>query len=296
MRNLLVLAVVGMAAQLIDGALGMGYGVTSSSMLLALGVAPAVASASVHAGEVVTTLVSGMAHWRFGNVDRRMMWRLGIPGAVGAFAGAVLLSSFPVQPARLGVSAFLLLLGGVVVGRFARLWRVPSRPSRPVSPRLFTLLGFIGGVLDATGGGGWGPVTTSTLIARQPQHARKVIGSVDASEFLVASAATAGFVLTLGWNGINWSWVAAIVLGGAVAAPVAAWVVRRVPLEILGVTVGAMIVLSNARTLLVGLGFAVPASAFLVAALVPAVTALALLRLRAGQGLRTGQELDSASR
>src|SRR5690606_17911802 len=156
----------GFAAQLIDGALGMGYGVTSSSLLLTLGIAPALASASVHAGEVATTLVSGLAHWRFGNVDSRLVLYLGLPGAAGAFCGALLLSSLPLEAARVGVSAFLFLLGAVVLGRFLRPGPRRRVSSGPVSPRWIAPLGFIGGLLDASGGGGWGPVTTTTLIAR----------------------------------------------------------------------------------------------------------------------------------
>lgn len=283
MGNLLILAVVGFVAQLIDGALGMGYGVTSSSMLLALGVAPAVASASVHAGEVVTTLASGIAHWRFGNVDRRLVGRLGLPGAAGAFCGALWLSSLPVDAARLGVSGFLFLLGAAVLFRFFRLNRSRFAVRAPLSPRWITPLGFIGGLLDATGGGGWGPVTTTTLIARHPEHARKVIGSVDASEFLVAVSATVGFVVALGWYGISWTWVAAIAMGGALAAPLAAWLVQRLPLEILGVTVGTMILLSNARTLLMALGVSIPPSVVLLAVIVPAIAALLTGRVRTAQ-------------
>ncbi|HEY8417720.1 MAG TPA: sulfite exporter TauE/SafE family protein [Limnochordales bacterium] len=285
MRSLVILAFAGFLAQLIDGALGMGYGVTSSSMLLALGVAPAVASASVHAGEVVTTLVSGVAHWRFGNVDRGMMWRLGVPGAVGAFLGAWLLTLLPVEAARVGVAGFLFLLGVVVLVRFVRAGRVRLTTSRPLPTGWLVPLGFVAGLLDATGGGGWGPVTTTTLVAREPARARRVIGSVDASEFLVAVSATAGFVMALGWEGISWLWVAAIVLGGAAAAPLAAWLVRKLPLEVLGVTVGAMIILYNARTLLAALGVPVPPGVVLLVFLVPAL-ALLLLPGR----LRTARE------
>src|SRR5690606_25938449 len=121
----------------------MGYGVTSSSMLLALGVAPAMASASVHAGEVVTTLVSGFAHWRFGNVDRRMMWRLGVPGAAGAFLGALLLASLPIRAARLGVAAFLFLLGVAVLVRFLRAGKTSMAPGRPLAPAWLAPLGFV---------------------------------------------------------------------------------------------------------------------------------------------------------
>src|SRR5690606_28000056 len=211
------------------------YGVTSTSMLLVLGMAPAVVSASVHAGEVATTLVSGVAHWRFGNVDPGIVWRLAVPGALGAFAGAFFLAALPIEWARPGVSAFLMVLGVVVLVRFLRAdrRRIPREVS--YSGRLLTPLGLVAGFLDAAGGGGWGPVATSTLIVRRGADARKVIGSVDASEFLVASAATAGFVLALGWQGINLVWVAAICLGGVFAAPLAAWAVRLLPTQALGV-------------------------------------------------------------
>lgn len=279
MRNLIILALAGFVAQLVDGALGMGYGVTSTSMLLTLGLAPAVVSASVHAGEVVTTLVSGISHWRFGNVDRRLMWRLAFPGAIGAFLGALFLSSIPVHLARPGVSAFLFLLGVVVLVRFLKPGGRALRP-RPVSSRLLTPLGLVAGFLDATGGGGWGPVATSTLIARRNSDARKVIGSVDASEFLVALAATAGFAIALGWEGMDLTWVAAIVVGGVFAAPLAAWAVRVLPTEILGVTVGAMILLSNARTILGAFGVEISPAVFFGIFAVPAVAAIAASRLK----------------
>lgn len=280
MNSLVILALAGFAAQLIDGALGMGYGVTSTTMLLSLGLAPSIVSASVHAGEVVTTLVSGLSHWRFGNVDREMTWGLAIPGAAGAFLGAIFLSSLPVHLARPGVSAFLFLLGIVVLVRFLRLDRTPKAAPRPAPAKLLVPLGFVAGFLDATGGGGWGPVSTSTLIARNLSDARRVIGSVDTSEFLVALAATAGFVLALGWEGVNFTWVAAIVAGGIFAAPLAAWAVRALPTEVLGVTVGAMILLSNARTILGTFGVEIPLALFIGVFAVPALAALVLPRLR----------------
>lgn len=282
MKNLLILAFAGFVAQLIDGSLGMGYGVTSTTMLLALGLAPAVVSASVHAGEVITTLVSGISHWRFGNVDREMTWRLALPGAVGAFCGAVFLSRLPVHLARPGVSIFLFLLGIVVLFRFARP-RKKAHTSRPADPRVSSRflipLGLIAGFFDATGGGGWGPIATSTLLSRGSQSPRQVVGSVDASEFLVALSATAGFFLALGWEGVNPTWVAAIVLGGAVAAPLAAWAVRVVPAQTLGVAVGATIVLSNGNTVLSAFGVHTPPLVLLALIATPTLIALAGARL-----------------
>lgn len=285
MKNLLILAFAGFVAQLIDGSLGMGYGVTSTTMLLALGLAPAVVSASVHAGEVITTLVSGISHWRFGNVDREMTWRLALPGAVGAFCGAVFLSRLPVHLARPGVSIFLFLLGIVVLFRFARP-RKKAHTSRPADPRVSSRflipLGLIAGFFDATGGGGWGPIATSTLLSRGSQSPRQVVGSVDASEFLVALSATLGFILALGWTQINVAWTLAIVIGGVFAAPLAAWAVRLLPARILGITVGVMILVSNARTILTSLGVEVPLAIFLVLFAIPMLVALASVRWRKG--------------
>ena len=287
MNQLLILALAGFAAQLVDGALGMGYGVTSTTMLLTLGLTPSVVSASVHAGEVVTTLVSGLSHWRFGNVDVEMAWRLAIPGAVGAFLGALFLTSLPVHLARPAISVFLFFLGTVVLFRFARLGRKPVRTAEPVrQKKLLAPLGFIAGFLDATGGGGWGPISTSTLIARPQSDARRVIGSVDASEFLVALSATIGFALALGWEGINFIWVAAIVVGGIFAAPLAAWAVRSLPTDVLGVSVGVMIMFSNARTVLDAFGVEVPLALFFGVVAVPPIAAFALPRLRRARQAR----------
>jgi len=290
MNQLLILAVAGFVAQLIDGALGMGYGVTSTSMLLALGLAPAVVSASVHAGEVVTTLVSGIAHWRFGNVDPGIIWRLAIPGALGAFVGAFFLAALPIEWARPGVSAFLLVLGVVVLVRFLRPERARTGRVGVPTRRILAPLGLVAGFLDAAGGGGWGPVATSTLIARRGSDARKVVGSVDASEFLVALSATVGFVLALGWQAINLMWVAAICLGGIFAAPLAAWAVRILPTQTLGLAVGAMILVSNSRTILSAAGIHVPVTLFLV------IAAVALLLTFMSARIKKEPETDSAIR
>lgn len=290
MTNLVLLGLAGFVAQLIDGSLGMGYGVTSSTMLLTMGMTPALVSASVHAGEVVTTLVSGASHWYFGNVDRRMMWRLALPGSVGAFLGALFLSSIPVHVARPVVSMVLFLLGVVVVVRLVSKRRPAVHQAAASSPsprartgasdRFLTPLGFVAGLLDATGGGGWGPVATSTLVARRHSDARRVIGTVDASEFLVALSATIGFVIALGWDGVNLTWVIAIMVGGVFAAPLAAWIVRKISANILGISVATMILVSNARIILIELGVDVPATALLAVLLVLAVSALAGWRLR----------------
>ncbi|MEV1287575.1 sulfite exporter TauE/SafE family protein [Micromonospora sp. NPDC049679] len=249
MRKLLVLALVGLAAQLVDGALGMAYGVTSSTLLLLAGVAPASASASVHLAEIGTTLASGVAHWRFGNVDWRVVTRMAVPGAVGAFAGATFLSSISTEAAAPWMAGILLALGTYLLVRFSRPLR-QSRSRRPLRARFLAPLGLVAGFVDATGGGGWGPVATPSLLVSGRMEPRKVIGSVDTSEVLVAGAASLGFLIGLGTQGFVLPTVAALLIGGLIAAPIAAWLVRIVPAQLLGAVVGGMIVLTNARTLM----------------------------------------------
>jgi uncharacterized membrane protein YfcA len=254
--TLIVLAVVGFVAQLIDGALGMAYGTTSTTLALAAGLAPATASATVHMAELGTTLVSGISHRRFGNVDWRTVKRIGIPGAAGAFVGAVVLSSISGELAKPWMAAVLLVLGIYILSRFT-LGRPPRASGRPyVRGRYLAPLGLGAGFVDATGGGGWGPACTPTLLATGKMEPRIVIGSVDTSEFLVALAASIGFLLALGSQGIAWSFLAALFAGGIVAAPLAAWLVRFITARLLGVAVGGMIILTNSRTLLDAFGVA----------------------------------------
>ena len=254
MRKLLVLAVVGLAAQLVDGSLGMAYGVTSTTLLLTIGLAPVVASASVHLAEVGTSLASGLAHWRFGNVDWRVVGRIAVPGAIGASAGATVLGYLSTEAAKPWMASTLTVLGGYLLVRFAfRVPRVdPTKP--PLRSRFLAPLGVVAGFIDATGGGGWGPVATPALLASGRLEPRRVVGSVDTSEFLVAVAASATFLIALGTSGVQWPVVGAMLAGGLVAAPIAAWLVRLVPGALLGTAVGGMIVLTNARTVLTTLG------------------------------------------
>src|ERR671917_197532 len=244
MTNFLLLAIVGLLAQLVDGSLGMAYGVTSQSLLLTIGIAPALASASVHIAEVGTTAASGVSHWRFKNVDWAKVWPLAIPGAIGAFFGAVVISSFiTAEAAEPIVAIFLFGLGVFVLARFS--FRRHERPVqvRPVSRGFLAPLGLIAGFLDAAGGGGWGPISTPTLLSSGRMEPRKIIGTVDTSEFLVALSASVGFLLSLGSQGIAFKYVAALLAGGIVAAPLAAWLVRHVTPTLLGASVGGLILI-----------------------------------------------------
>jgi uncharacterized membrane protein YfcA len=245
-----VLGVVGLLAQFVDGALGMAYGVTSSTLLLFAGIAPAAASASVHLSEIATTLASGASHWRFGNVEWVTVRRVAVPGAIGGFTGAVLLSSISGDVAAPYASGILLLLGLYILVRFTTGKTVVPTSSTPLRRRILAPLGLFAGFVDAVGGGGWGPVATPALLASGRMEPRKVIGSVDTSEFVVALAASVGFLLTLGTQGVNAPIVLALLTGGLIAAPIAAFVVRKVPPRALGAAVGGMIVLTNTRTIL----------------------------------------------
>ncbi|MEV0723052.1 sulfite exporter TauE/SafE family protein [Micromonospora purpureochromogenes] len=249
MRKLLVLALVGLAAQLVDGALGMAYGLTSSTLLLFAGVAPAAASASVHLAEIGTTLAAGVAHWRFGNVDWRVVARIAVPGALGAFAGATFLSAISTESAGPWMAGILFVLGAYLLVRFSRPLR-PRAAAGGLRGRFLGPLGLVAGFVDATGGGGWGPVATPALLVSGRLEPRKVIGSVDTAEFVVAGAASIGFLIGLGSQGFLLPTVAALLVGGLIAAPVAAWLVRIVPAQLLGAAIGGVIVLTNARTLM----------------------------------------------
>ncbi|GAA3991076.1 sulfite exporter TauE/SafE family protein [Thermobifida alba] len=250
MRTLVLLALAGFLAQLVDGSLGMAYGVTSTTLLLLIGTNPAAASATVHLAEIGTTLASGVAHWRLGNVDWKVVGRIALPGAVGAFAGATFLSGLSTEVAKPVMSAILLALGLYLLVRFTA-WGVSTRSlGRPVRRRFLIPLGLFGGFVDATGGGGWGPVGTPALLASGRMEPRKVIGSIDTSEFIVALAASLGFLVGLGSAGVNPGWAVALLVGGVAAAPVAAWIVRVFPPRVLGSAVGGLILLTNTRTIL----------------------------------------------
>ncbi|SMO81802.1 hypothetical protein SAMN06265174_10760 [Dietzia kunjamensis subsp. schimae] len=251
MKTLIVLGVVGAIAQLIDGSLGMAYGVTSTTLLVAAGIAPAAASASVHFAEIGTTLASGVSHHKLGNVDWRIVRILAVPGAIGAFAGATLLSSLPADVAKPVVGAILLSLGLYVLYRFLALGgRRPEFRGR-VRTGFLIPLGLVGGTLDSLGGGGWGPVGTTSLLSSGRVEPRKVVGSIDTSEFVVAVGGSLGFLVGLGAAGINWGYALALLVGGVLVAPLAAWLVKHLPARVLGTAAGGLIVVTNSRTLLV---------------------------------------------
>ena len=229
-----LLIAIGFVAQLIDGALGMAYGVLTNAALLSMGLPPAQASALVHTAEVFTTGASAGSHIYHRNVDWGLVARLGISGVLGAVLGAFILSNVDVSAARRFVYAYLLLMGLYILWKSARI-AVELRP-----PAGWTwALGFLAGFLDASGGGGWGPMTTSTLIG-SGHSPRASVGSVNTTEFFVTAAAATTFFAELGASPLQY--FLALVAGGLLAAPLGGWAVRHIPARVLMLAVGALIV------------------------------------------------------
>ena len=239
--DILLYVIIGFVAQMIDGAIGMAYGVTASSVLLSLGIPPATASACVHAAETFTTGASGIAHWRFGNVDRKLLVRLAIPGMIGGAIGAYALTELPGDALKPFISAYLLLLGVFIV------WKALAvRPLEAPQPRAVAPLGFFGGVVDAIGGGGWGPIVTSTLLS-QGTTPRYAIGSVNMAEFFVTLTISTTFFLTVGLS--LWPIIVGLIIGGVIAAPFAAVATKHIPDQVLMLLVGCVVVLLSLRTI-----------------------------------------------
>ncbi len=230
----LLLIVIGFIAQSVDGILGMAFGVISTSAMLALGLPPAQASAVVHTAEVFTTGASAISHIHHRNVDWRMVARLGVAGVIGAVLGAWLLSNVDSSFVRPYIAGYLLLIGLFILLRAC--WMKPSRDA----PAAWTApVGFMAGFLDASGGGGWGPVTTSTLVGSG--HApRWTIGSVNTTEFFVTTAAATTFFVELGGSPLKN--LIPLVLGGLIAAPFGGWAVKHMPARALLVAVGVLVI------------------------------------------------------
>lgn len=243
--DLLLVVFVGFAAQVVDGALGMAYGATASSLLLGLGVPPAVSSATVHAAECFTTGASAISHHTFGNIDKRLFKRLLLPGMLGAGIGAYVLVQLPGDAIKPWIAGYLLLLGLVILAKAFR-----EIVSKRVTSHLIPL-GFLGGLIDAIGGGGWGPIVTTNLLARG-NEARCTVGTVNAVEFFVTFTASVVFLVTLGVQ--HWQIVVALGVGGVIAAPVGGWLVKHLNPRWLLVVVGLLVVGLSLRTLYLTLG------------------------------------------
>lgn len=247
-------ALAGGLAQLVDGTLGMGFGVTSASVLLFMGVAPVTASAATHAAKLPTTLISGLSHWREGNIDTAVLIRVALPGAVGGFLGAVVLTNISLASAKGWMSGLLVFFGFVIFARFGLGVRLIPTPRNGHTARWLSPIGLLGGFVDATGGGGWGPVVTPSLMTVTHHEPRQVVGTVNAAEFLVAVSVSFGFLTGAAQHGIPWWPVIGLALGGAVMAPIAARLAGRLPHAPMGTMVGGMVILVNGVTILDALG------------------------------------------
>lgn len=251
MKKLLIFALAGFFAQMIDGSLGMGFGATSSSILLAAGIMPAIVSATIHFSEIATTAASGISHYKFKNVDKKMVVKLALPGSIAAFIGAAVLSKIESGLIKPFISLFLLAMGLFIIYQFVfRKQHERKLKGGTFSKWQIIIQGVIAGFLDTIGGGGWGPVNTPLFLARNKIEPRYVIGTVSASEFFITLSASIGFIIFLGWQLINIGLVIALAIGGAIAAPFAAWIVKVLPVYLLAVCVGGIIIFTNINTLL----------------------------------------------
>jgi len=242
--TILIFVAVGFAAQMIDGSLGMAYGISCSSFLMATGVTPVLASASVHVAEVFTTASSGFFHWKLGNFDKKLFRQIAIPGALGAILGAFVLTKFDGKIIQPYISAYLILMGFVLIQKSFRpikIWKF-KRPA---------ILASFGGFMDASGGGGWGPIVSTTLMAGG-NHPTKIIGTVNASEFFVALAAGGVFSIFVGIESIEI--VVGLVIGGMLAAPFGALLANKINKRYAMVIVGVLIIFLSTRTILKSLG------------------------------------------
>ncbi|MEG3150788.1 sulfite exporter TauE/SafE family protein [Sphingomonas sp. ZT3P38] len=233
---------VGFAAQMIDGALGMAFGVINNTLLVSfLGLSPAVASASVHAVETFTTAASGASHIYHKNVNWKLFRRLVIPGVLGGVLGAYVLSNIDAAVAKPFVMAYLASIG---VYLLFRAWRGKVEPREP---KIIEPLGFAGGFLDAAGGGGWGPVVTSNLLV-QGASPRSTIGTVNTSEFFLTATISATFIATMGFAAFTLQTVG-LLIGGLIAAPFGGLLAKRVPARLLMAMVGVLLTITSAYTI-----------------------------------------------
>lgn len=285
MTDLLIVALAGFFASMVDGALGMGFGPTSASILLSSGISPAATSATVNLAKIATGLAAGVSHWRFDNIDRRLVLRLAIPGAFGALIGTTVLANVDGDDLRPVLAVMLLLVGLRILFRFSRalpaasvatVEEVPTAGPPDLDVRGVEVAGAAGGVTNGLVGA-WGPVVTPFLLQRglPPRYA---IGSVNTAEVAVAVVSAASLITSLGGKGIELGVVLAMLGGGVAAAPLAAYVVRYIPARLLGLAVAGLLLLTQTRELATAQDF--PGSRWLAYCGIPVVVALAALRPR----------------
>lgn len=248
---LLEIFLIGFLAQMVDGTLGMGYGVTSSAVLVFLGVPPPVASASVHTSEIFTTFANGSAHFKFGNVRKDIFWPLVLPGVIGGVIGASCLLSLPLRPARVIIGIILFFMGIIIFYRF--MFRSNNAENKTVikkyNSRKIGALGFLAAFIDAAGGGGWGPICTPSLVMTGTE-AHKAVGTVNFVEFFVTLAIALTFLIFMGGEHFRWEVVLALIMGGIIAAPLAAFSCKKLPKRLLGILVGTGVIILSVRMII----------------------------------------------
>lgn len=274
METTIVVILVGFFSQLLGGSLGMGYGVTASSGLVLAGFAPVSSSSVIHVVEVFTSIFNGTLHWRAQNVNWRVAMQIAIPGGVGAFCGAVLLSSFNLNATKPWVGAILFMLGAYILWIF--ILNSERRENRSTNAWWLIPLGGVAGFVDSSAGGGWGVMTTSTLVATGSMGPAQSAGTTSTARFLVALLGTFGFCVGLGIGGINWLAVIGMVVGGLLALPLIRLVVRYVSQRALGIVIGVILVSLNIRQMFISIGMSVELTA---ASMVVAPAALGLVGL-----------------
>lgn len=240
-QEFLIFFCIGVFAQLVDGTLGMGYGATSTSFLLAYGIPPAISSTGVHVAEMFTTGASAISHHRFGNINKKLVRHLLIPGVLGSIAGAYLLSDVIDGDAIKPFIAVYMIALAIIIIRKALKKNIIKKKTKKLG-----VLASFGGFMDAVGGGGWGPIVTSTLLGNG-RNPRYTIGSVNAAEFAVAFASGVTFMLFGGIQG--WQVIIGLILGGVIAAPIAAILVNRIKRKPMMILVGVLIIVLSLKTL-----------------------------------------------
>ncbi|WKL47188.1 sulfite exporter TauE/SafE family protein [Flavobacterium pectinovorum] len=240
-QEFLVFFFIGVFAQLVDGTLGMGYGATSTSFLLAYGVPPVVSSTGVHVAEMFTTGVSAISHHRFGNINKKLVKHLLIPGVLGSITGAYLLSDVingdVIKPF---IAVYMIILAIIIIKKALKKTIIKKKTKK------LSVLAAFGGFMDSVGGGGWGPIVTSTLLGRG-RNPRYTIGSVNAAEFAVSFASGITFMLFGGIHG--WQVIIGLILGGVIAAPLGAYLVNKIKRKPMMIAVGILIILLSLKTL-----------------------------------------------
>ena len=240
-QEFLVFFFIGVFAQLVDGTLGMGYGATSTSFLLAYGVPPVVSSTGVHVAEMFTTGASAISHHRFGNINKKLVKHLLIPGVLGSITGAYLLSDVingdVIKPF---IAVYMIVLAIIIIRKALKKSIIKKKTKK------LGILATFGGFMDAVGGGGWGPIVTSTLLGRG-RNPRYTIGSVNAAEFAVSFASGITFMLFGGIHG--WQVIIGLILGGVIAAPLGAYLVNKIKRKPMMIAVGILIILLSLKTL-----------------------------------------------